>query len=90
MMGHHSVHTAFNLLELERHISKMAMTQKKISFVKFGEEKSKIHFPLKYSARSQTWFFKHVPDCCYDKFSSYSMLSPGGLAYVLKSALVVM
>lgn len=27
--GHHSVHTAFNLLELERLISKMAMTQKK-------------------------------------------------------------
>lgn len=40
VMDHHSVHTAFNLLELERLISKMVMT-KKISFVKFGEEKVK-------------------------------------------------
>lgn len=39
--GHHSVHTTFNLLELERFISKMAMTQKENSFVKFGEEKVK-------------------------------------------------
>lgn len=63
--------------------------QKKF-FCEIWRGKSKIHFLLKYSARSQTWFFTWVPDCCCDKFSSYSMLSPGGLAYVLKSALVVM
>lgn len=63
--------------------------QNKNFFCEIWREKSKIHFPLKYSTRSQALFFKHFPDCCCNKFNSYTMLSPRGFSYVLKNALVV-